>query len=136
MRWLTATQRTALNARRIRACYLVEIHFATGVLRYTTTPYTVIRNGYEWLGFGKLAGVEFPEETAELRASRARITINGLDAAAISLALNERTENVPLWVHLALMDPDTNAQLGTFVVHRGTIGDVEIVPATSQGSRS
>jgi hypothetical protein len=133
---LTTTQRTALNLRRIRACYLVEMHFASGILRYTTTPYTIVRNGVEWLGFGHLAGIEFPHESAERSAQKARITISGLDPAAISLALNEQTDNAMVYIHLALSNPDTNESLGTFVIHRGTIGDVEIVPATSDSSKT
>lgn len=128
MRILTAGERTALAADRVRMCFLVELHFAIGTARFTTAAHTLMLGGVEWLGAGGLLDLELPQEDGTLEAHKAEITLNGLDPAVISLALNEDLEGTPAYIHLATFNPDTNQLIGTHQYLRGTVGQVRIVP--------
>ena len=120
-----------MNASRVRMCYLVVARFPSGDVRFSTTAHSIFYANEEWLGGGRLLDIKFAQEDSSLEAHKCDITLDGLDAAAISQALNERTENAPITIYCALFDPDTNQAIGDFQIGRWTISEIRIVPPTS-----
>lgn len=111
-------------------CYLVEALFDTGPVRFTTNVHTMEYNGVEWLGAGAMLDIELPEEDSTLQVHQCVVSLNGLDPAAISLALNEDIEGRRVTIYVLLYNPDTNVPLGHWIYHRGTVSQVRIAPAT------
>lgn len=58
MRTLDSTALAAAAATVAGAHYLVELDFASGMLRYTTNAVPITALGYTWLAYGDLVGVE------------------------------------------------------------------------------
>jgi hypothetical protein len=137
MRHLTVAEKAALSADRVEVCYLVDLWFPAGVVRFTThlrtLTYGVGLDGLpaEWLGAGGLLDIQLPHEDGTLEAHKCEITLDGLDPTVISLALNEDIESSPCGIYLATFDPDTHAVIGAHLFHRGTVGQVRIVPPSS-----
>jgi hypothetical protein len=135
VRFVSTDQQTLLKAPRIRVRYFVEIQYSIGPLYFTNARYNFDFNGKTYLGGGDLLDIDFPREDASLSANPGKITLSGLDAAALSNALNERTENRPVYIDLALFNPDTNQMLGTPIrMFRGTTGQIRITPPSSSGN--
>lgn len=128
---MSTAVRAALNARRIRMCYLVEAQFATGEVLFASTPQGVRWGNKEWLGAGRMLDIDFAKEDSTLEAHACRITLDGMDAAAISQALNEPIENTPVIIHVLTFDPDTNIPIGSYQFYRGTVGEIRIIPPSS-----
>ncbi len=130
MRFLTTDQAEAISADRVRMAFLVECQFDTGTVRFTTSAATITYNGIEWLGVGRMLELELPEEDSSLEAHECRISLNGLDPSAISLALNEDLEGRVVLIYCLLYNPDTNAPIGAYHYMRGAVSQVRIIPAT------
>lgn len=130
MRFLTTGQADALSADRVRMCMLVEAAFDTGIVRFSSTAWTVTYNGEEWLGAGAMLDIQLPEEDSSLAAHECVISLDGLDPSVISLALNEDLEGRRVVVYVLLYDPDTNQPIGHYVHLRGTVSQVRILPST------
>lgn len=133
MRVLLAAEKTAIEASRVRMAYLVHFDFPSGPVLFTTNTHSLFfPGGSEWLGVGNLLDISLPQEDASLESHKCEIKLSGLNPALISLALNEDIENAPCTIYLALFDPDTNQPVGpAFVYHRGTVGQVRIMPPSS-----
>ena len=132
MRVLNTAINTALQSRHIRMCYLVEAAFPTGVINFTTTPFSIDHAGKEWLGAGRMLDIQFASEDSTLQAHSAEITLDGMDAAAISQALNEPLENTPIAIYALVWDQVSNGRLGHFLVFWGTISEIKIIPPSSR----
>lgn len=132
MRLLTVAEANALAAPRVRMAFMIEFRFPTGDVRFTTSAYTVTWNGKEWLGAGGMLDLELPQEDSALEAHACTVTLNGLDPAVISLALNEPLENSRCTIFVAMFDPDTNQAVGPgYQYFRGTVGQIRILPPSS-----
>lgn len=131
MRVLTTDGANALAQKQVRLVFLLEFKFTLGDVYFSASSNTVVWAGKEFLGAGGMLDINWPQEDSSLEAAKAEITLNGLDPAVISLALNERIENAPAIIHCQIIDPSTGAMINTFTFWRGTVGQVKIVPPTS-----
>lgn len=131
MRILTAGEKTALAAPQKRIAYLVAINVLDDPIYLCTARYSLTVNGIEWQGAGKLLDIGLPKESAGIAANKATLRLSGLDAALISLALNEDIENTSVTIYLATFDPDTRQIIGYHVHTRRVIGQVRILPPSS-----
>lgn len=130
MRFLTTDQAEAIASDRVRMAFLLEFRFDTGIVRFTTASNTITYNSNEWLGAGRALDLELPEEDSALEAHECRITLDGLDPAAVSLALNEDLEGRQVFIYCLLFNPDTNQPIGLYQYFRGSVSQVRILPTT------
>lgn len=128
MRSLSTVLTAAIDAVDVQLVYLVLINFEGEDLRLCSSPHTMFYANEEWIGGGRMLDINWSQEDGTLEAHKCDITLDGLDVATISLALNEKTENARVTVYCALFDPDTNAPLGDFQRFRGTISQIRIIP--------
>jgi hypothetical protein len=131
MRVLAPHLVAAASQRRLRFAVCVEAEFPSGPVYFNDSPQTFDYLGKTYLGGGRLLGIKFAREDSSLGAHKAEITLDGLDAAAISLAFNEPTENAPVVVRVIMFNPDTGVDLGDFVLSRYTVSEVRVIPPSS-----
>ncbi len=130
MRFLTTDQAEAISDDRVRMCYLVEASFDTGPVYFSTATWTMFYNGIEWLGAGSLLDIQLPDEDSSLEAHECLVSLDGLDPAVISLALNEDLEGRAIRIYGLVYDPDTNQPIGHWLHLRGTVSQVRIISQT------
>lgn len=80
----------ALNDDVVYPFYAVELKFdGDRVLRMWTGVGTLSFQGNNWVGTGLLLNIDTVEETTEIAAKGARITLSGVPSETVSLALGE-----------------------------------------------
>jgi len=80
----------SLEDEVIHPFYAIELLFDGGqVLRMWTGLGTLVFGGNNWTGAGTLLNIDSIEETTEIAAKGATITLSGVDTSALSLALSE-----------------------------------------------
>ena len=88
-RSLTSDVQAAFAAANVPLLVLVELDFSSGFLRATNASYSVDWNGYSWLGLGRLGRVDVIEEGGSLEAFGVKLTLSGVPAEQVSIALGE-----------------------------------------------
>lgn len=86
----------------------VELLFdGNNVVRLWTGAGTLNYDGNAWVGVGELLDVSAVEETSEISAKGATITLSGVPDSILSLALSEAYHGRVGKIYLGLTDPDT-----------------------------
>jgi hypothetical protein len=80
----------ALDDAVVYPFFAVELLFdGENVLRMWTGVGTLVYNSVEWFGTGNLLNISSVEETTEISAKGATVTLSGVPSEVISLALSE-----------------------------------------------
>ena len=82
--------------------FAVEIDFASGPLYVWTGYGDLIANGNTYLGAGQLVNISSIEETTEIEAKGATITMSGIPSSFLSLALTEPYQGRPCRIYFGL----------------------------------
>jgi hypothetical protein len=81
---------SALDDAVVYPFFAVELLFdGENVLRMWTGVGTLVYNSVEWFGTGNLLNISSVEETTEISAKGATVTLSGVPSEVISLALSE-----------------------------------------------
>ena len=89
-RELSGAVTASLEDEVIYPFYAIELLFdGDQVLRMWTGLGTLVFEGNNWTGAGTLLNIDSVEETTEIAAKGATITLSGVDTSALSLALSE-----------------------------------------------
>jgi hypothetical protein len=81
---------SALDDAVVYPFFAIELLFdGENVLRMWTGVGTLVYDSVEWFGTGNLLDISSVEETTEISAKGATITLSGVPSEVISLALNE-----------------------------------------------
>ena len=88
-RTLPAGMATALSQGSVTLFYAVEMLFDSGAIRLWTGYGDKVINGQTYTGAGTLLNIDGIAEVADLTASGISITLSGISASVISLALTE-----------------------------------------------
>jgi hypothetical protein len=81
---------SALEDAVVYPFFAVELLFdGENVLRMWTGVGTLVYNSVEWFGTGNLLNISSVEETTEISAKGATVTLSGVPSEVISLALSE-----------------------------------------------
>lgn len=75
--------------------YGVELEFDSGTVRLWNGTHDAIIEGETYTGSGSLLSISEVEETGEIAARGATVTLSGLDAGFIATALAENYQNRP-----------------------------------------
>lgn len=128
---------TELNSDVVYPFFAVDLNFASGPLHFWTGYGNLSIDGVTYLGVGELVNISSVEETTEIEAKGATITMTGIPSAFLSLALQEpyqgRECNIyfGLWLSNKRISTEsdvtiTSEDLFEFVVESGTRYLVEI----------
>jgi hypothetical protein len=83
----------ALDDEVMEPFFAVDLEFDSGTLRFWSGVGTKSINGEDYIGAGTLLGISEIEETAEIAAAGATLTLSGIPAELLSLALSEPYQN-------------------------------------------
>ncbi len=96
----------ALTERRAELALLMEAEVASGFVRIWTGLGPMPWNSVEFTGLGGLIGVGTVEESGDdLKATGVSVSLRGVKAADVALALNELRLNKPGRIWLATFEP-------------------------------
>lgn len=100
--------------------------FASGTVRLWSGFGDIAWNGQTWTGIGDLGGVSPILETADVQANGVRVTLSGIPAASISLALQEarRGQSGTLW--LAFLDAAGTVVADPYMAFSGRLDQPQI----------
>lgn len=107
-RGLTTAMKDALTARQVEPAILVELEFDSGTDRIWTGYGDLSWDGKTWNGAGELLGIRPFSETTDVTATQAQVTISGIPASWISLALSEDYQGRTGTLYLAAIDSSGN----------------------------
>jgi len=101
-RSISASFATGLEASTVQPLTLVELLFDTGSVRLWSGLDNLTYGGNTYTGVGMLLGISSIEETADIAARGITISLSGISAQAISLALTEKYQNRTCNLYFAL----------------------------------
>lgn len=105
---------------------LFEGSFDSGALRFWTGYGDFSWNGFTWNGAGDVIKVSDLEETAEMRATGAVVSVSGIPSALLSIALAEPYQGRAAKIWIAFLDSG-NVLIGDpYLLHDGRMDVMEI----------
>lgn len=113
--------KTALQPR-----FFFEAEFDSGTLRLWTGIGPIIWNGAEWTGAGGLIALSELTESQELKAVGFTITLSGISASIISLALAEDYQGRPVNVWIGAMNEQGQVIADPHKIQGGRMDVMEI----------
>ena len=105
-RSLTTAVSDEMAADALRPAIFVKAEFDSGDLNLWTGDRTIVFDGDTYYGANGVIGIEPIKETQKLQANGLTYTLNGVDSAIISIALNEEYQWRSITTWFAVLDED------------------------------
>jgi hypothetical protein len=106
---LTASMISATTANVVAAALLFKAEFDSGDLCAWTGYGDLTFGGDTYQGVGDLGGVDNVEETMDIRANGATVTLSGIPSSLLAIALAEPYQGRPATLYLAALNLTTGA---------------------------
>lgn len=108
----------ALDDDIVYPFYAVELLFDGGqTLRLWTGVGTLVYEGEDWVGTGSLLNIDTVEETSEIAAKGASITLSGVPSEVLSLALSEPYQGRVCNIYLGMFSKGSlQLQSGSYIL--------------------
>jgi hypothetical protein len=103
---LTPGFAAALAERNLRPVILFEGEFASGTVRLWSGLGDIVWAGKTWSGAGSLLGLGSIDETSDVVAGGTSVSLSGVPAALVQLAIAEARQGMPGRVWLGLLTPE------------------------------
>ena len=103
-RGLSSDFLTQLSSQSLKPFYAIKAEFLEGDVRFWTGVGDVTIDSEVYTGGGSLMSIGVVEETAEIKAVGLTITINGLDADVLPIALATNYQNRKFTCFLGMLD--------------------------------
>ncbi len=110
----------------VRPVLLTRLDFASGVVRATSAPFDVQHEGETYLGVGHLGALSAVPEGAELQGYAVQMTLSGIPAGFISLALADQYQGRDARLWLALLDEQYRLTGSPVLIFRGRMDTLDI----------
>jgi len=101
---LTAGLQAETLAAQLSPILFLEFETAAGTSRAWTGFGTISWNGQSWIGLGHLLGVSAIEETGDVVANGVSISLSGVPAELVSIALTHVRQGKPVRIWLGALD--------------------------------
>jgi hypothetical protein len=98
----------ALGDDVIEPFFAVDLGFDSGTLRLWTGIGSKIINGEEYVGAGNFLQISEMQETAEIQAAGATLTLSGIPSEILSLALTEPYQQRPARIYFGLVGEEAD----------------------------
>jgi hypothetical protein len=98
----------ALGDDVINPFFAVDLEFDSGTLRLWTGVGSREINGNEYIGAGNFLQISEMQETAEIQAAGATLTLSGIPAELLSLALTEPYQQRPARIYFGLVGAEAD----------------------------
>jgi hypothetical protein len=103
-RTLSTEMQAVATAELVRPIYLVDMEFSSGSIYLWSGMGDLTYNSNTYLGAGDLLSIGAIQETAELTANGATITLGGIKQSLLTLARDEPYQGRPLIIRLGAFD--------------------------------
>lgn len=128
-RGLSPAQLAAAAGRHYQVAPLVEFHFDAGTLRFTLAPFNIVVGAETYLATGPFGSIEQMKESATSFEGM-QFGLSGVDTGIVDIATGVDYHGRLVKLLKAYLDADTNAVIGTPVVH--WIGRMRSMPASEK----
>jgi hypothetical protein len=106
---LTNDFSNASVANTVAPVMLMKAEFDSGDVLAWTGYGTIVYDGDSYLGVGDFGGVDKVDESADLRANGAVLTLSGIPSSLLATALGEEYQGRPITLFLGLLDLTSGA---------------------------
>ena len=120
---LTPTTLAAIDDDVVYPFFAVELFFDSEVLRMWTGQGIFNDGVNDWVGTGNLLDISSVEETSEMSAKGATITLSGVPSEVLSLALSEPYQGRVCNIYFGVQGEDVFNQLFSGYMDQMNIGD-------------
>jgi len=103
-RTLSTEMQAVATAELVRPVYLVDMEFSSGSIYLWSGMGDLTYNSNTYLGAGDLLSIGAIQETAELTANGATVTLGGIKQSLLTLARDEPYQGRPLIIRLGAFD--------------------------------
>ena len=103
-RTLSTAMQAVATAEVVRPIYLIDLEFASGSIYLWSGLGDLAYNSNTYLGAGDLLNVGAVEESTDLTAAGAQITLGGIKQSLLLLARDEPYQGRPLTIRLGAFD--------------------------------
>lgn len=136
-----------LDSRRIKPIYLVNADFQDGIIYLTNYCRDIEFGGQTYIAGGSLLSFDGIQESLELEAAQASITLSGIGQGVQALVLEQNFVNNPLQVYTAFLDSNDQIIDEPFLTFEGKMDGMTFtddfengtstvsIPLTSQWAR-
>jgi len=112
----------ALGDEVVEPFFALDLEFDSGTLRFWSGVGTKVIDGESYIGAGTFLGISDIEETAEIAAAGVTLTLSGIPAELLSLALNEPYQNRRALIYFGI----AGAEADMAIVFVGTMDRMDI----------
>lgn len=124
---VSAALATALGTDPVSLVALVKLEFDSGTVRLHTGIGDLVYGGENYEGAGGLLSLNFPSETAEVRATGGTIALSGLDPSILAIADTENYQGRRATVFFGAFDSAGALVVDPDTIYRGTMDVMEPV---------
>lgn len=110
----------------VRPVLLARLEFASGPVRATSAPFDIVHDGETYLGVGNLGSLSAVPEGAELQGYAVQLTLSGIPAALISLALADTYQGRDARLYLGLLDEGHQLIGAPLLIFRGRMDTMDV----------
>lgn len=104
MRDITTAANNAASAASVTAIILAELDFSSGFVRAHTGVGNIVFGGNTYLGVGAFGGIDGLGENSNLESDKIKVTLSGVEAANVAIALTEYYQGRPAKFWIAFLD--------------------------------
>lgn len=104
----------------------VKAEFDTDTLHVWSGDYDLTIGGDTYIGTGTLLSISNIEDTLELKSSGLSVSLAGMDATVLDLALTENYQNRFITVYLGYLSGGTDTVAGTMTLFKGRMQSMTI----------
>ena len=110
----------------VRPVLLAQLDFASGSVRVTSAPFDITSGDETFTGVGNLGSISAVPEGAELQSYAIQLTLSGIPADLIALALADQYQGREAKLYLALLDEGHRLTGTPLLIFRGQMDTLDI----------
>jgi hypothetical protein len=118
-RTLSTAMQAVATAELVRPIYLVDLEFASGSIYLWSGLGDLSFNSNTYIGAGDLLSIGSVQESTELTATGAQITLGGIKQSLLTLARDEPYQGRPLTIRLGAFDENGDLIASPVIVFSG-----------------
>lgn len=118
-RTLSTAMQAVATAEVVRPIYLVDLEFASGSIYLWSGLGDLSFNSNTYIGAGDLLSIGSVQESTELTATGAQITLGGIKQSLLALARDEPYQGRPLTIRLGAFDENGDLIASPVIVFSG-----------------
>ena len=118
-RTLSTAMQAVATAEIVRPIYLVDLEFASGSIYLWSGLGDLSFNSNTYIGAGDLLSIGSVQESTELTATGAQITLGGIKQSLLTLARDEPYQGRPLTIRLGAFDENGDLIASPVIVFSG-----------------